>query len=104
MIYLYDDKGKVTAEYEDWKRRDIELDMHNGSLTGRILQAEDIRHYTYDAGEYREKTVEEKYADKLITAEERDEKLAEVAAAEKELAIQAELRAMAEERLAAKST
>lgn len=102
MIYLYDDKGKVTAEYEDWKRRDIDLDMHNGSLTGRLLQAEDIRHYTFEAGEYRDKTVEEKYADGLITSKERDEELAKVAAAEKELAIQAELKILGEERLALK--
>ena len=34
MIYLYDTAGKITAEYEDWKLRDVELDSE------RIIQDE----------------------------------------------------------------
>lgn len=98
MIYLYDDNGKITAEYEDWKLRDVELDIHNGSLSGAILRADDIRHFKFADGRYAEKTVDEKYAEKLITKQERDDLIARDKAVEREQIIQAEMRAMAEER------
>lgn len=101
MIYLYDDKGKINAEYEDWKLRDVELDIHNGSLSGAVLQAEDIKHFKFADGRYVEKTVDEKYAEKLITKKERDMAVAAQAAIERERIIQAEMRAMAEERAVA---
>lgn len=103
MIYLYDDKGKITAEYPDWKRRDVEIDMHNGSLTGKILQADDIRHYVFESGEYREKTIEEKFSEGLITSKDKEDADLAKAAAAHEAAIQVELRKMAEERLELKS-
>ena len=98
MIYLYDDKGKITAEYEDYKRRDVELDIHNGSLPGAVLQAEDIRHFKFADGRYTEKSVDEKYSEKLITKKECDTAVAAQAAVERERIIQDEMRAMAEER------
>ena len=98
MIYLYDDKGKITAEYEDWKLRDVELDIHNGSLSGAILRADDIRHFKFSDGRYVEKSVDEKYAEKLITKKERDEIIARDKAVERERIIQEEMHAMAEER------
>ena len=98
MIYLYDDKGTITAEYEDWKLRDVELDIHNGSLSGAILRADDIRHFKFADGRYAEKTVDEKYAEKLITKKELDDLIARDKAVEREQIIQAEMRAMAEER------
>lgn len=91
MIYLYDDKGKITAEYEDWKLRDVELDIHNGSLSGAILRADDIRHFKFTDGRYVEKTVDEKYAEKLITKKERDD-------AERERLIAQEMQAMEDEK------
>lgn len=91
MIYLYDDKGKITAEYEDWKLRDVELDIHNGSLSGAILRADDIRHFKFADGRYVEKTVDEKYAEKLITKKERDD-------AERERLIAQEMQAMEDEK------
>lgn len=101
MIYLYDDKGKITAEYEDWKLRDVELDIHNGSLSGAVLQAEDINHFKFADGRYVEKTVDEKYSEKLITKKELDDLIARDKAVERERIIQAEMRAMAEERAVA---
>ena len=98
MIYLYDDKGKITAEYEDWKIRDVELDIHNGSLSGAILRADDIKHFKFADGRYVEKTVDEKYAEKLITKKELDDLIARDKAVEREQIIQDEMRAMAEER------
>ena len=98
MIYLYDDNGKITAEYEDWKLRDVELDIHNGSLSGSILEADDIRHFKFSDGRYVEKSVDEKYAEKLITKKERETAVAAQAAVEREQIIQVEMRAMAEER------
>jgi len=98
MIYLYDDNGKITAEYEDWKLRDVELDIHNGSLSGAIFRADDIKHFKFADGRYVEKTVDEKYAEKLITKQERDTAVAAQAAIERERIIQDEMRAMAEER------
>ena len=98
MIYLYDDKGTITAEYEDWKLRDVELDIHNGSLSGAILRADDIRHFKFADGRYVEKTADEKYAEKLITKQELDDLIARDKAVEREQIIQAEMRAMAEER------
>ena len=98
MIYLYDDKGTITAEYEDWKLRDVELDIHNGSLSGEILRADDIRHFKFADGRYVEKSVDEKYAEKLITKKERDEIIARDKAVERERIIQEEMHAMAEER------
>jgi hypothetical protein len=99
MIYLYDDKGKITAEYEDYKRRDVELDIHNGSLPGAVLQADDIRHFKFADGRYVEKTVDEKYAEKLITKKERDEIIARDKSAARETLIQEKIRAMAEAEL-----
>lgn len=101
MIYLYDTKGKIIAEYEDWKRRDVELDIHNGSLSGSVLQADDIRHFKFADGRYVEKTVDEKYSEKLITKKERDEITARDKAVERERIINDEMRAMAEERAVA---
>ena len=101
MIHLYDDKGTITAEYEDWKLRDVELDIHNGSLSGAILRADDIKHFRFADGRYVEKTVDEKYAEKLITKKERDTAVAAQAAIEREKIIQDEMRAMAEERAVA---
>ena len=98
MIYLYDDKGTITAEYEDWKLRDVELDIHNGSLSGTIFRADDIRHFKFADGRYAEKTADEKYAEKLITKKELDDLIARDKAVEREQIIQAEMRAMAEER------
>jgi hypothetical protein len=98
MIYLYDEKGVITAEYEDWKLRDVELDIHNGSLSGAVLRADDIRHFKFADGRYAEKTVDEKYAEKLITKQERDDLIARDKAVEREQIIRAEMRAMAEER------
>ncbi len=98
MIYLYDDNGKITAEYEDWKLRDVELDIHNGSLSGAVLRADDIRHFKFVDGRYVEKTVDEKYAEKLITKQELDDLIARDKAVEREQIIQDEMRAMAEER------
>lgn len=103
MIYIYDGKGKVTAEYPDWKRRDVELDMHNGSLTGKILKADNKNHYIFEKGEYREKTIEEKFSEGLITSKDKEDADLAKAAAAHEVAIQAELRKMAEERLELKS-
>lgn len=91
MIYLYDDNGKITAEYEDWKLRDVELDIHNGSLSGSVLQANDIKHFKFADGRYVEKTVDEKYAEKLITKKELDE-------AERERLIAQEMQAMEDEK------
>ena len=101
MIYLYDDKGKITAEYEDWKLRDMELDIHNGSLSGAILRADDIKHFKFADGRYVEKTADEKYAEKLITKKEFDDLIARDKAVEREKIIQDEMRAMAEERAVA---
>ena len=101
MIYLYDDKGKITAEYEDWKLRDVELDIHNGSLSGAILRADDIKHFKFADGRYVEKTADEKYAEKLITKKEFDDLIARDKAVEREKIIQDEMRAMAEERAVA---
>jgi len=98
MIYLYDDNGAITAEYEDWKLRDVELDIHNGSLSGSVLRADDIKHFKFADGRYVEKTVDEKYAEKLITKQERDTAVAAQAAIERERIINEEMRAMAEER------
>ena len=98
MIYLYDDTGTITAEYEDWKLRDVELDIHNGSLSGAILRADDIRHFKFSDGRYTEKSMDEKYAEKLITKKERDEIIARDKAVERERIIQEEMHAMAEER------
>ena len=98
MIYLYDTTGKITAEYEDWKLRDVELDIHNGSLSGAVLQADDIRHFKFADGRYTEKSVDEKYAEKLITKQELDDLIARDKAVEREQIIQDEMRAMAEER------
>lgn len=98
MIYLYDDNGVITAEYEDWKLRDVELDIHNGSLSGAVLRVDDIRHFKFSDGQYVEKSVDEKYAEKLITKKERDTAVAAQAAIERERIINEEMRAMAEER------
>jgi len=98
MIYLYDDKGTITAEYEDWKLRDVELDIHNGSLSGAVLRVDDIRHFKFSDGQYVEKSVDEKYAEKLMTKKELDDLIARDKAVEREQIIQAEMRAMAEER------
>ena len=98
MIYLYDDKGTITAEYEDWKLRDVELDIYNGSLSGAILRADDIRHFKFTDGRYVEKTVDEKYAEKLITKKEYDTEVATQTEVERERIIQEEMHAMAEER------
>ena len=102
MIYLYDDKGKVTAEYEDWKRRDVDIDLRNGSLSGTVLVADDIRAYKYDGKAYITKTTEELFSAGLIDSKARDAKIAAVAAADKAEAIQAELLRIGEESLAAK--
>lgn len=91
MIYLYDDKGKITVEYEDWKLRDVELDIHNGSLSGAVIRADDIRHFKFADGRYVEKSVDEKYAEKLITKKERDD-------AERERLIAQEMQAMEDEK------
>jgi hypothetical protein len=99
MIYLYDDKGAITAEYEDWKLRDVELDIHNGSLSGAVLQAEDIKHFKFADGRYTEKSVDEKYSEKLITKKERDDAVALTSAAAREVLIQEKMRAMAEAEL-----
>ena len=98
MIYLYDEKGVITAEYEDWKLRDVELDIHNGSLSGAILRADDIRQFKFTDGRYVEKSVDEKYAEKLISKKERDTAMAAQAAVERERIINEEMRAMTEER------
>lgn len=98
MIYLYDDNGKITAEYEDWKLRDVELDIHNGSLSGAILMADDIRHFKFADGRYVEKSMDEKYSENLITKKEYNTAVAAQAAVEREKIIQDEMRAMAEER------
>lgn len=98
MIYLYDDKGTITAEYEDWKLRDVELDIHNGSLSGAILRADDIKHFKFADGRYVEKTVDEKYAEKLITKQERDEITARDKAVEREQLIAQEMQAMEDEK------
>ena len=98
MIYLYDEQGNVTAEYNDWKLRDVELDIHNCSLSGAILRADDIRHFKFADGRYVEKTVDEKYSEKLITKKELDDLIARDKAVEREQIIQDEMRAMAEER------
>jgi len=98
MIYLYDDKGVITAEYEDWKLRDVELDIHNGSLSGAVFRADDIKHFKFSDGRYIEKSVDEKYSEKLITKKERDEITARDKAVERERIIQDEMRAIAEER------
>lgn len=100
MIYLYDDKGKIIAAYDDWKLRDVELDIHNGSLSGAILRADDIRHFKFTDGRYVEKTVDEKYVEKLITKKERDDAVALASAAAREALIQEKIRAMAEAELA----
>ena len=97
MIYLYDDNGKITAEYEDWKLRDVELDIHNGSLSGAILRADDIRHFKFADGRYVEKTADEKYAEKLITKKELDE----ILIAQEMQAMEDEKRTAAIERLKA---
>lgn len=103
MIYLYDNTGKILNQYENWKLRDIELDMHNGSLTGKILKADNKNHYIFEKGEYREKTIEEKFSEGLITSKDKEDADLAKAAAAHEVAIQAELRKMAEERLELKS-
>lgn len=97
MIYLYDDKGKITAEYEDWKLWDVELDIHNGSLSGTIFRADDIRHFKFADGRYVEKTVDEKYSEKLITKKELDE----ILIAQEMQAMEDEKRTAAIERLKA---
>lgn len=98
MIYLYDDKGTITAAYEDWKRRDVELDIHNGSLAGSMFITGNIKNFKFIDGQYIEKTMLEKYAEKLITQQEYDSFIASSKEAERELIIQKEMRAMAEER------
>ena len=100
MINLYDEKtGKITAQYDEWKRADVELDIHNGSLSGSILQCEDVRHFEFVDGKPIEKSADEKYADKLISKKERDDALAAAKAMDDEVLINQEIRAMARERL-----
>ncbi len=99
MIYLYDEQGKIVAEYTDWKLRDVEIDLHNGALRGKMLQCDDIRFYKFVDDEYAEKTVDEKYAEKLITKKQRDDANAEIAKQAENVLIQKELIIMAKERL-----